>query len=344
MIPNKVDVLLTHSPGKFVNNTGVSLQLRHQPEYGSSELTEAIQDRDIKYWFVAMFILEITILNNIMIASGTETNINLDGIIIDGISAQIIVDNIIIQHDLRNPETDIKKVSIKTDDPGEAYPIGEIMLAAEAEGEDERYRTFFTNFGIPDPKYYDDIFIDSDINDDLPNYVSVNKNSKKLYLAYSEIFPYIGSYKALINAVKYLGYEDEIFFKEWYKEIGNSAMEDSGYTTFELSFGDNINKNTISNLELSERIHLRKMNWISMVYKINQEIDKSEDRFGFPTAITIYKNFNTERLVKLISLKKWLDKYAIGVNCHITDIGGEGLVFERYNLTEIRKFPEGYRI
>jgi Icc-related predicted phosphoesterase len=52
MIPNKVDVLLTHSPGKFVNNTGVSLQLRHQPEYGSSELTEAIQDRDIKYWFV----------------------------------------------------------------------------------------------------------------------------------------------------------------------------------------------------------------------------------------------------------------------------------------------------
>lgn len=49
-IPNNVDVLLTHSPGKFVNNTGVSLQLRNQPEYGCAELTEAVQNKNIKLW------------------------------------------------------------------------------------------------------------------------------------------------------------------------------------------------------------------------------------------------------------------------------------------------------
>ena len=215
---------------------------------------------------------------------------------------------------------------------GEVYPIGEVLMSGETEGEDERYRTFFENFGIPDPKYYNDIFIDSDINNDSPDYISINKNSKKMFLAYNDIFPYIGSYKGLLNAIKTLGYEDEIFFKEWYKEIGNSDLDDSGYTTYEISFKDTNNKNIISNLDLSERIHLRKMNWVSMVYKINEELNKPEDRWGFPSIITNYRNFNTDRLAKILSLKNWLEKYAIGVNCHITDVGGEGLVFERYNL------------
>lgn len=220
----------------------------------------------------------------------------------------------------------------KNSELGEVYPIGEILMSGETEGEDERYRTFFENFGIPDPKYYNDIFIDSDINNDSPDYISINRNSKKMFLAYNDIFPYIGSYKGLLNAIKTLGYEDEIFFKEWYKEIGNSSLDDSGYTTYEISFKDTNNKNVISNLDLSERIHLRKMNWVSMVYKINEELDKPEDRWGFPSIITNYKNFNTDRLAKILSLKNWLEKYAIGVNCHITDVGGEGLVFERYNL------------
>ena len=224
-----------------------------------------------------------------------------------------------------------------SNDIGEVYPIGEIMLNAEAEGEDERYRTFLSNFGIPDPKEYNDIFSDTDINDDLPDYVSINKNSKKMMLAYSDIFPYIGSYKALINAVKFLGYDD-IFFKEWYKEIGNSAMDDSGYTTYDISYSGDTRLNTIENTEISERIHLRKLNWISMLYKLNEELDAADDKFGFPTATTIIKNYNTDRLAKLISLKDWIDRYATGVNCKVIDISGEGLVFERYNLQKFGSY------
>ena len=52
LIPDSVDVLLTHSPGKFVNDTGVSLQYKDKPEYGSMELTNAVNERHIKYWFV----------------------------------------------------------------------------------------------------------------------------------------------------------------------------------------------------------------------------------------------------------------------------------------------------
>ena len=38
---------------------------------------------------------------------------------------------------------DINNIQATTD---EVYPIGEVNLIAEAEGEDERYRTFFKNF------------------------------------------------------------------------------------------------------------------------------------------------------------------------------------------------------
>ena len=224
--------------------------------------------------------------------------------------------------------------------PGDVYPVGEILMCAETEGEDERYRAFFTNFGVPDPKEYDKIFNETDMNEDLPDFESVNRHSKKLFLAYSEIFPYVGSYKALINAVKFLGYEDEIFFKEWYKEIGNSAMEDSGYTTYEITYGSKIHRNVIQSVGISERIHLRKMNWLSMLYRMSIELDETDDLFGFPQVMTNYRNFNTDKLMKLFGLKNWLEKYIIGVNCHIIDIGGEGLVFERYNLQKFGAYQK----
>ena len=51
-IPDDVDVLITHSPGKHVNDTGVSLQYPDKPEYGSSELTDAVLKKLPKWWFV----------------------------------------------------------------------------------------------------------------------------------------------------------------------------------------------------------------------------------------------------------------------------------------------------
>ena len=50
-IPNDVDVLLTHSPGRYVLDTGVSLQKYNRPEYGSSVLTEVLVEKNPKYWF-----------------------------------------------------------------------------------------------------------------------------------------------------------------------------------------------------------------------------------------------------------------------------------------------------
>lgn len=206
--------------------------------------------------------------------------------------------------------------------------IGSIELNAESIGEDERYRTLFTNFGIPDPKEYANLFANTSAEDDNTDNILLNQNSKKMFLAYPEIFPYVGTYKALVNAVDVLGYDD-IFFKEWYKRTGSGTK--SGYTAYDMTYNSDIKANIINNVPFEERIHLKKLNWLSMVYKINKEIANSpEDKYGFPLIENNYDFSHEDIIVKLVSLRDWLQKYIIGVNCRIIDVGGEGIYFERY--------------
>lgn len=230
-------------------------------------------------------------------------------------------------------------VCLFDNDTSSVTVIGTFTMTAETEGEDERYRAFFANFGLPSMDEIEPAFKESNINEDLPDYVSRNRHAKKLFLSYSEIFPYAGTYKALANAVKFLGYDD-IFFKEWYKDIGNPTPDDDGYVAFDVVFGANTKGNTINTKPIEERIHLRKMNWLSIMYHLNEEIGGTEDKWGFPGVKENINYYNTDNLVKLLSLREWLDKYVVGVNCRITDVGGEGIVFERYNTVKYGQYQQ----
>lgn len=213
--------------------------------------------------------------------------------------------------------------------PGIIYPIGTIKMNAEAIGEDERYRALFTNFGIPHPHEYMNVFADTDINEAMTDNIVMNKNAKRMFLSYNEIFPYVGTYKALVNAVNVLGYTD-IFFKEWYKQTGKTTNNN---IIFDIVYNANNSANTINSVSLDERISLKKLNWLSMVYKINEELLSSGfDKYGFPETIKVHGYNNNEIVVKLIALKDWLEKYIIGLNCRIIDVGGEGVYFERVRL------------
>lgn len=95
------------------------------------------------------------------------------------------------------------------------YYMGALNVKTEIEDEDERFRTLMDNFGIPDPKQYINIFEEADYAEELKDNILLNKKSKELFLTYSDIFSYVGTYKALFKAVQFLGYSD-IIFKEWY--------------------------------------------------------------------------------------------------------------------------------
>lgn len=217
--------------------------------------------------------------------------------------------------------------------PGIIYPIGSITLTAEAIGEDERYRTLFANFGIPDPINYQKTFFDTDLNEAKIDYKLLNEHSKYIFLTYKDIFPKASSYGALAKAVSLLGYED-ILFKEWYKEIGKDTNNE--YITEEVDPehpGGNPEDNNIPNDPIEERIDLKKLNWISIIYKLNEFLNPIvEDKYGFFKLRNIHKNYNSDIIAKLILLKKWLEKHIIGLHCKIVDVGGEGIYLERYRV------------
>lgn len=230
--------------------------------------------------------------------------------------------------------------------------IGIFSIKSQTIGEDERYRTLLGNFGIPDPKYYPNLFKESDILENGIDYSLVNKKSKELFLTYHEIFPYAGTYKALINAIKFLGYDD-IYFKEWYQYFDASTTQKVAFQKMDIETSANLSQKLKRyNVTLSDFMKWKKLNRLSMIYKINKEENTEEivdGKFSYISDVNgntivskskvfeniIMKNdyvyYSNEVLAKLQSLKTWLENYIIGLNCHITDITGEGIYFEKLN-------------
>lgn len=226
----------------------------------------------------------------------------------------------------------------------QVYSIGSIAINSESVDEDERYRTLFANFGIPDPIEYPEVFKENDPLEEGKDFQLINRKSKELFLTYDQIFPYAGTYKALINAVRYLGYTD-IIFKEWYRLIDYARKSTNvSYQSIDLNTRETLEaKLDKINLSVEDFLKYKKLNQISLIYQINKQNEETETIYYTskdnkqysriienPTTIPVYEYQTNEVLIKLYSLKKWLEKYIIPVNCHISDITGEGVYFYRY--------------
>lgn len=165
---------------------------------------------------------------------------------------------------------------MNVDNQEEDFFVGLLQFRIEVEDEDERYRTLFTNFGIPDPIVYPNIFKEQDPQEEGTDWRLVNRKSKELFLEYDQIFPYAGTYRALFNAIKYLGYQD-IIFKEWYKiKDSNDNTKYVAIQNYNTSAGKPIHQ-TIKNYGINYEDYDRytKLNRLSMIYHL-QEI--SEDK------------------------------------------------------------------
>jgi hypothetical protein len=96
-----------------------------------------------------------------------------------------------------------------------AYSFAEILFRAEVVGEDERLKIMLDTFGFSLTSDEVKIFRDSDINEELPNYNLLNEKRKEMLLEHHNILPYIGSYKALANILKYFDYADLRIKEYW---------------------------------------------------------------------------------------------------------------------------------
>lgn len=218
---------------------------------------------------------------------------------------------------------------------GEYYTVAEIVVNAQAIAEDERFRTLLGNFGLPDPMDFPHLFKETDINEDLPDYSVINSKSKHMILEHHNIMPYIGTYKALINAIRWLGYDD-IYIREWFKNV-----KDGKKLSLLIPYDAKERSRTILSFTPEQRKILKKLNQLSLIYCLTRETGEV-DEFGVPITENCYSYNLDEVLVKLLALKKWLEENIIGVNARIIDITGEGVYFERYKSTLYSTGSIGY--
>lgn len=202
------------------------------------------------------------------------------------------------------------------DETGAETIISFINLYAEFEGEDERLTTLLDNLGYTLPEEDNFIFNETDVNEELTDWILLNEKRKELLLEGHNIKPFIGTYKAVVNAIKFYGYDDLRLKEYWYDTNTNKLIADD----VEYYGGTSKLKKPSKNL--------KKTNMFSLNYRINNPTG-TYDVWDIPNVEETSQYTIDEILIKLYGLKKRLEKTYLPANVKIIDITAEGDYFDQ---------------
>lgn len=208
--------------------------------------------------------------------------------------------------------------------------IAEITVYAESIEEDERMKVLCENLGYNIKKEDEYIFEESELEEPETNIDFLNQKRKEILLEGPNIYPYLGSYRALINAIKYFGYDDVYIAEFWRNLNPNSQFYKKDFRTskYRLDKAETIKVNSIP-VSIPNKDY-RKINRVALVYRINDLKDNyTINNSGFTRPI-VEENFHytiEEIIIKLFGLKKKLDNEFMPITSKITDVIGEGDYF-----------------
>jgi hypothetical protein len=211
------------------------------------------------------------------------------------------------------------------------HKIASIRIYGETVGEDERLETLLSNIGMSLSPTDHFVFEDADIRESSPDWKLINRKRRELLLEAANIKPFIGTYKALLNAIKYFGYEN-ITLKEYWLNI-NETAENFGKLKAVAVPNQDVKgflaaKNLTANLPNSNQ---KKTSRFSLVYRLNNATGEY-DEWGIPKVKEALEFSPDEVLIKLYGLKNRLQKSYIPMHAKIVDIVGEGDYFSQFNI------------
>ncbi len=247
--------------------------------------------------------------------------------------------HIAFRTDEKSDETTYKRTLIMSYENGfKKQEIARITFFAETIEEDERLKIWNENLGYNLKPEDTIIFKNSDIHEYMPNYELLNEKRKELMLEGHNIYPYIGGYKAILNAIKFFGY-DNLNIVEYWRNINNYDSEFGKiYRTYVYSLKNRKYLSTKRNPISLDTKKFQKLNNISLVYNVNHpdKVDgKRYDGYGLPNVIEDFDKDKRddfiltieEALIKLFTLKKKLNDEFMPGSTKITDVIGEGNYF-----------------
>ena len=210
--------------------------------------------------------------------------------------------------------------------------VAEFTVYAESIEEDERLRVMTQNMGYNVIASDSTIFRDTNLKEALPDYVEINLKRKEIMMEGSNIYPFIGAYKGLINAIKFFGY-DNLRVKEFWKNVNANSVQ----------FGKYIQSNPIDlfsptvqfddkSITLPNK-NFRKTSMFSLIYRINKIVPNKFTDEDLPITEETQEYTIEEVLIKLFGLKRKLENEYLPLNAHIKDITGEADFFGLLEVT-----------
>ena len=217
-------------------------------------------------------------------------------------------------------------------DLNDSHIIAEIDFYGEVIGEDERLKVLCNNLGYFISPEDERIFTGSDIDEEKIDFILLNRKRKEILLEGSNIFPFIGSYKGLINAINYFGFDD-LKVREYWLNINLESTNYGKYKQNEILsvFDSSVDLST----PLVDTRNHRKTNNIALVYQINKADFDDLTKYDLPEIEETYQYTVEEVLIKLFALKRKLKKTFLPFNINIKDIIGEATFFSKINKTYI---------
>jgi len=204
--------------------------------------------------------------------------------------------------------------------------IAYIKLYGEVVGEDERLGVLLDNMGMSVPVSDMVIFKDHDIDEVGTDWILLNAKRKEMLLEGHNIKPYVGTYKALINAVKFYGYNN-LTIKEYWLDINKKSQNFGKLRAIPVtdvdSPGYSVNVSTGINKPNGTA---KKTSRFSLTYRINKPTGLY-DEWDTPLVQEVYDYSPEEVLVKLYALKNKLQRDYLPLYAKIVDITGEADIF-----------------
>ena len=214
--------------------------------------------------------------------------------------------------------------------------IGRFNILGQTEIEDVRYHTELNNVGklVSSDDVY--IFKEYDIKEEGIDWNYLNAKRKEMLLVKHLIYPYIGAYKSIINAINYFGYNDLELY-EYYRNIDDES-ENFG-KLFKVEIPD-IFDNTVEGWKDNDFIKhtfpnpkFEDTNLFNLTFRIT---DKEGNNVLYYTLEEVQK--------KLQGLKYWLQKNIIPITHKILDITGRADFVGGTTLVHLTRDAQIFRI
>jgi len=262
--------------------------------------------------------------------STTSTGVNSDNLkIVTTLNSEAIQVNVAL-----NSETEgrhHRTLLVYSNDSVDRILVARILFYGEVEGEDDRLRVLLQNLGSTLDEGDFILFKEHDITEMSPDYILLNQKRRELLLELSNIRPFIGTYKAILNAIDFFGYNN-LTLKEYWLNINTGSNSFGKLHAVPVpnssKHGDAVRKAMTIKVPNS---NLKKTSRFSLVYKINTA-NGGVDEWDIPTVDEVFDFTPEEVLIKLYGLKNKLQREYLPLNAKIVDITGEGDYFAQKNL------------